>query len=133
MFIDGKVLQNQNMVVAIGIIEQGDKRNLGITQSTTENSVAIDVMLSDMVGRGLDFEQGLLIVIDGGTGLRKAIDEVFGIYGAVQRCYVHKLRNVLSHLSDNERQEWQRILKISSPVKTSMKPPREQRKHTLVV
>lgn len=111
MFIDGKVLQNQNKVVAIGITEQGDKRTLGLTQSTTENSAAIGVMLRDMVARGLDFEQGLLIVIDGGTGLRKAIDEVFGIYGVVQRCHVHKLRNVLSHLSENERQEWQRILK----------------------
>lgn len=111
MFIDGKVLQNQSMVVAIGITEHGDKRTLGLTQATTENAAAIGVMLRDMITRGLDFEQGLLIVIDGGTGLRKAIDDVFGIYGVVQRCHVHKLRNVLSHLSENERQEWQKILK----------------------
>lgn len=111
MFIDGKVLQNQNMVVAIGITEKGDKRTLGLTQATTENGAAIAVMLRDMIARGLDFEQGLLIVIDGGTGLRKAIDEVFGIYGVVQRCHVHKLRNVLSHLNENERQTWQGILK----------------------
>jgi len=67
MFTDGKVLQNQNMVVAIGITEQGDKRTLGLTQATTENGAAIAVMLRDMVTRGLDFEQGLLIVIDGAT------------------------------------------------------------------
>ncbi len=48
---------------------------------------------------------GILIAIDGGTGPRKVIEEVFGIRAVVQRCQVNKLRNALSHLSENERKE----------------------------
>lgn len=108
MFIDGKVLQNQSMVIAIGITDKGLKRTLGLTQATTENGQAIAVMLHDMIARGLDIECGLLLIIDGGTGLRKAIDDVFGAHAVVQRCQVHKMRNVLSHLNEDDKSTWQR-------------------------
>lgn len=110
MFIDGKVLQNQSMVIAIGITDKGFKRTLGLTQATTENGAAISVMLRDMIARGLDPEAGFLLVIDGGTGLRKAIDDVFGSHAVVQRCQVHKMRNVLSHLNEDDRATWQRLI-----------------------
>lgn len=110
MFIDGKVLQHQSMVIAIGVTDKGVKRTLGLTQATTENAQAINVMLRDMIARGLDFERGLLCVIDGGTGLRKAIEDVFGTHAVVQRCQVHKLRNVLSHLNEEDKATWQRSI-----------------------
>lgn len=112
MYVDGKVLQSQSMVVAIGITDQGVKRTLGLTQATTENSAVIAVMFRDMIARGLDVDHGLLVVIDGGTGLRKAIDEVFGAYAVVQRCQIHKKRNVLSHLSESDRSTWDRKLSV---------------------
>ena len=112
MFVDGKSLQNQSMVIAIGVTENGVRRALGLTQATTEHSGAIAVMFRDLIARGFDFEKGLLVVIDGGTGLRKAITEVFGSYAIVQRCQVHKIRNVLSHLSESDRETWHRKLMV---------------------
>ena len=112
MFVDGKSLQNQSMVIAIGVTENGVKRALGLTQATTEHSGAIAVMFRDLIARGFDFEKGLLVVIDGGTGLRNAITEVFGSYAIVQRCQVHKIRNVLSHLSESDRETWHRKLMV---------------------
>lgn len=111
MFVDGKVMQNQSMVVAIGITEKGQKRTLGLTQATTENGAAIGVMFRDMIERGFEFEQGILVVIDGGKGLRKAVNDVFGDFAVVQRCQIHKLRNVLSHLGEQDQETMKRKLK----------------------
>lgn len=110
MFIDGKVLRGQSIVVAIGVDEQGEKRTLGMTQATTENATVIATMLRDMVARGLDVEHGVLVVIDGGTGLRSAITEVFGHHAVVQRCRIHKTRNVLAHLDEQQQKEWKKHL-----------------------
>jgi len=65
-------------------------------------------MICEMIARCLEIERGLLPVIDGGTGLRKAIDDVFGVFAVVQRCQVHKLRNVLSHLNEDDKATWLR-------------------------
>lgn len=110
MFIDGKVLRGQSIVVAIGVDTHGEKRTLGLLQATTENGVAIATMLRDMIGRGLDAEHGMLFVIDGGKGLRSAISEVFGDQAIVQRCQVHKTRNVISHLPETEHAVWKKRL-----------------------
>jgi len=71
----------------------------------------ITTMFREMISRGFCFDDGLLFVIDGGLGLRKAIEEVFGEYAVIQRCQLHKLRNVLDHLPENARPEWRRLLK----------------------
>lgn len=110
MYVDGKNIQGQSMVVAIGVTDKGDKRTLGLTQATTENSGAIATMFRDMLSRGFDVDDGLLVVIDGGKGLRKAIDDVFGVYAVVQRCVIHKMRNILEHLPESERPAWKRKL-----------------------
>lgn len=110
MYVDGKNIQGQSMVVAIGVTDKGDKRTLGLTQATTENSGAIATMFRDMLNRGFDVDDGLLVVIDGGKGLRKAIDDVFGVYAVVQRCVIHKMRNILEHLPESERPAWKRKL-----------------------
>jgi transposase-like protein len=103
ILVDGKVIQGHSILTAIGITETGQKRMLGLSQATTENADVIVDMFRDMIERGFDFEQGLLVVIDGGKGLRKAVDGVFGDYAIIQRCQVHKLRNVMSYL-DEEHQ-----------------------------
>ncbi|HCP61921.1 MAG TPA: IS256 family transposase, partial [Actinobacteria bacterium] len=76
---------------------------LGLWQGSTENATVGTALLSDLVERGLDPEQGMLFVIDGSKALRKAIRTVFGERAPVQRCIRHKARNVLDHLPERDR------------------------------
>jgi putative transposase len=98
LFIDGKYLAKQQMVIVLGVTEKGDKIPIGLTQTTTENSLAIKQLLSELIGRGLDFQEGLLAVIDGSKGLNKAVKETFGNKAIIQRCTWHKRENVVSYL-----------------------------------
>ena len=98
--IDGKVFRDHCMVVALGIDTQGRKHVLGLREGATETAVVTSGLLSDLVTRGLPTDRTLLFVIDGAPGLRRAITDVFGSLGVVQRCQVHKLRNVLGHLPE---------------------------------
>lgn len=110
MFVDGKCIQGQSIVIAIGVTEKGEKRTLGLTQATTENAGVITSMFREMIRRGFDASEGLLVVIDGGSGLRKAIDSTFGSQAVVQRCVIHKMRNILDHLAESDRPAWKRKL-----------------------
>jgi putative transposase len=102
MMIDGLELQGRTNVVALGITTEGVKVPLGLWEGSTENATVATALLSDLVERGLDPEQGILFVIDGAKALRKAIRTVFG-EAPVQRCLRHKERNVLEHLPERER------------------------------
>ena len=102
MMIDGLELQGRTNVVALGITTEGVKIPLGLWEGSTENATVATALLSDLVERGLDPEQGILFVIDGAKALRKAIRNVFG-EAPVQRCLRHKERNVLDHLPERER------------------------------
>ncbi len=72
--------------MALGITSEGVKIPLGLWEGSTENATVATALLSDLVGRGLDPEQGMLFVIDGSKALRKAIRAVFGERATVQRC-----------------------------------------------
>jgi transposase-like protein len=85
-----------------GITTEGVKIPLGLWEGSTENATVATALLSDLVERGLDPEQGILFVIDGAKALRKAIRNVFG-EAPVQRCLRHKERNVLEHLPERDR------------------------------
>jgi putative transposase len=102
MMIDGIDLGERTNVVALGITTEGVKIPLGLWEGSTENAAVATALLSDLVERGLDPEQGILFVIDGAKALRKAIRTVFGD-APVQRCVRHKERNVLDHLPERER------------------------------
>src|SRR5712691_11092737 len=102
MMIDGLELQGRTNVVALGISTEGVKIPLGLWEGSTENATVATALLSDLVERGLDPEQGILFVIDGAKALRKAIRNVFG-EAPVQRCVRHKERNVIDHLPERER------------------------------
>lgn len=103
LMIDGEQIGDHTVIVALGIDDQGNKHALGLREGTTENAAVCKGLLSDLVDRGLDFSNGILLVIDGGKGLRKAIKEVFGSLGLVQRCRLHKERNVADHLPEHLR------------------------------
>ena len=102
MMLDGLELKGRMMIVALGITTQGVKIPLGLWEGSTENATVATALLSDLVERGLDPEQGMLFVLDGSKALRKAVRTVFGEV-PVQRCLWHKERNVLGHLSERDR------------------------------
>jgi putative transposase len=85
LMLDGLELQGRTNVVALGITTEGVKIPLGLWEGSTENATVAPALLSDLVERGLDPEQGILFVIDGAKALRKAIRAVFG-EAPVQRC-----------------------------------------------
>ena len=103
MMIDGVEIGGRTHVVALGITTQGVKVPLGLWEGSTENATVATSLLSDLVSRGLDPEQGILFAIDGAKALRKAIRDVFGERSPVQRCQRHKERNVLDHLAKSEQ------------------------------
>lgn len=96
--LDGKSFGEAQMIIALGITATGEKIVLGFVESGTENSRVCTEFLQSLVARGLSYRQGLLTVIDGSKGLRKAITEVFGDRVAVQRCQWHKRENVVAYL-----------------------------------
>lgn len=103
MFIDGIVFAGHTMVVALGVTIDGTKVPLGLWGGSTENAVLATELVQSLVDRGLRIEHSMLFVIDGGKGLRKALRDVFGDRAIVQRCQVHKLRNVREHLPEARR------------------------------
>ena len=105
IFVDGKYLQRQQMIIALGITEGGEKVVLGFVQTTTENATAIGAFFQKLKERGMQYHQGLLFVIDGSKGIKKAIEEQFGEKAIIQRCTWHKRENVLSYLSENLHDE----------------------------
>jgi putative transposase len=110
LMLDGIELKGRTNIVALGITTEGVKVPLGLWEGSTENATVATALLSDLVERGLDSEQGMLFVIDGSKALRKAIRDVFG--GApVQRCVRHKERNVLEHLPERDRPAVKRRLR----------------------
>jgi putative transposase len=98
LMIDSKFFGGDCLVAAIGVDVQGRKHVLGLWHGATENSTVVKGLLEDLVGRGLDAERKMLIVIDGAKALRKAVQMVLGEQALVQRCRIHKLRNVLDQL-----------------------------------
>jgi putative transposase len=103
LMIDGKYLGPHLLIFALGIDATGKKHVLGIWEGSTESHEVCKSLLRDLIERGLKVERPRLIVLDGGKGLRKAVGQVFGRFAVVQRCQVHKLRNVLEHLPEDRR------------------------------
>src|SRR4051794_33587124 len=98
LMLDGIELKGRCCVVAFGIDSDGVKHPLGLWDGSTENATVATTLLANLVDRGLDVEQGVLVVLDGAKALRKAVRNVLGTCTPVQRCIRHKERNVLDHL-----------------------------------
>jgi transposase-like protein len=110
VFLDGKTFAEDQMILALGVLENGEKRILGFAQTDTENERVVSGFLRGLLARGLDRSKGLLFVIDGSKGLRAAIREVFKDFAVVQRCQWHKRENVVSYLPKTEQASWRRRL-----------------------
>jgi putative transposase len=103
LLIDATPFEGQQIVAALGISEDGRKTILGIRQGATENATVVGELLADLVDRGLDFTEPRLYVLDGGKALSAAVKKHSGESAAIQRCQVHKRRNVLDHLTDEQK------------------------------
>jgi putative transposase len=103
MMLDGLEIAGRTHVVALGISTEGVKVPLGLWEGSTENATLATTLLADLVDRGLDPEQAILFVLDGGKALRKAIRDVFGERALVHRCHRHKERNVTDLLPERDR------------------------------
>jgi transposase-like protein len=91
------------IVVALVITADGTKAPVGLRHRDTENTVVVTDLLADLVDRGLRFEHGILAVLDGSKALRKAVGKVLGAKALVQRCTLHKRRNVIGYLPEQRR------------------------------
>ena len=96
--LDGLVVGDHVVLVAIGVDADGGKHPLGLQEDATENAASCTTLLADLRDRGLRTDRSLLVVIDGSKALRKAVSDIFGKRAVVQRCQEHKIRNVTSHL-----------------------------------
>jgi putative transposase len=103
MMLDGLEIADRTHVVALGVSTEGVKIPLGLWEGSTENATLVSMLLADLVDRGLDPEQAILFVIDGGKALRRGIKDVFGENALVHRCHRHKERNVCDLLPERDR------------------------------
>jgi transposase-like protein len=98
IMIDGVGIKDTTVIAALGYASDGKKHLLGLWGGATENSTVVKGLLADLVRRGLDPAKPRLFVLDGSKALAKGVRDTFGDKAVIQRCQVHKLRNVLDHL-----------------------------------
>jgi transposase-like protein len=128
LMIDSKFFGGDCLVAAIGVDTQGKKHVLGLWHGATENSTVVKGLLEDLVSRGLNAERKLLIVIDGAKALRKAVQMVLGEGALVQRCRLHKMRNVLDQLPKDKQAHCRWRLQAAWAQKDAKAAERELRK-----
>jgi transposase-like protein len=110
IMIDGVEYAGETMIVALGITADGTKRVLGLRQGATENAEVCVALLEDLQARGLDTSRPVLLVLDGAKALHAAAKRVWGQNGVIQRCQVHKKRNVKAHVPEKHHAELERRL-----------------------
>lgn len=98
LLLDGKEFHDYTLITALGIDTQGYKHVLGLWAGATENSVVCGTLLDNLIERGLSVEKKYLFVIDGSKALKKAITDRFGSLALIQRCRIHKERNIRGYL-----------------------------------
>jgi putative transposase len=103
IYLDAIVLGDYHVLGAIGVDSTGSKHVLGLRAGSSENTVVATELLNDLVNKGVKPDRHRLFVIDGAKALRSAIDAVYGNQNPVQRCRIHKLRNVIGHLPKDQQ------------------------------
>jgi transposase-like protein len=100
ILIDGTPFKGRQMIAAVGVGNDGQKTVLGLREGATENATVVRELLEDLARRGLDFATPRLYVLDGAKALSSAVRRHAGEAALIQRCQVHKRRNVLDQLPD---------------------------------
>ena len=110
------------LVAAIGVDANGDKHPLGLVEGATENATTVQALIDNLVERGLDPSAPRLFIIDGSKALSKAIRRTFGRDAAIQRCQVHKARNILERLPKSMHASVKRVLRQAWEMRAGEKP-----------
>jgi putative transposase len=110
ILIDGIEYAGTTMIVVLGLESDGTKRILGFREGATENAEVCKALIEELCERGLCRDQATLFVLDGGKALRKAVVDVWGRYAVIQRCQIHKKRNVQAHVPERHWEEIRRRL-----------------------
>jgi len=103
ILIDGTIFKGQHLIVAIGVDRLGSKIVLGMEQGATENTAVVRGLLGSLAERGVDFNEPRLYLLDGSRALRAAVISFAGDAAFIQRCQVHKIRNVAEYLPEESR------------------------------
>ena len=111
LILDGVHIGEHCLVVALGIAADGQKHALGLWEGATENAAVCQSLLANLQSRGLRTDRSMLVILDGAQALHKATRAVFGAAALIQRCQVHKLRNILDHLPERQRPWVQAIVR----------------------
>lgn len=111
LMLDGLQVAEHAIVVALGVDVKGAKHPLGIWAGSTENKTICVELLQDLLRRGLRIEGRILVLIDGGKGLRSAVSDVLGTAALIQRCQNHKIRNVRDHLPKSRQAYAMRMMR----------------------
>jgi putative transposase len=114
VLIDGTPFKDRQMIAALGIGCDGRKTVLGLREGATENTTVVGALLSDLLERGFDFSTPRLYVLDGGKALHAAVRRHAGEAAFIQRCQVHKKRNVVDHLPEEHKADVRRKLQNAS-------------------
>lgn len=110
ILIDGIDYGGTTMVVVLGLESDGTKRILGFREGATENAEVCKALIEELCDRGLCRDQATLFVLDGSKALRKAVVDVWGRFAVIQRCQIHKKRNIQAHVPDRHWEEIRRRL-----------------------
>ena len=99
------------LVAAIGVDGEGNKHPLALVEGATENAATVQALLDNLVSRGLDPTVPRLFIADGAKALSKAIRRTFGSAAAIQRCQIHKARNIMERLPKEHHAATRRVLR----------------------
>jgi len=118
LFLDGKSFADQEMIIALGVTIQGHKIPLGFIQAATENERVCRQFIDSLLDRGLQYQQGLLCLIDGSKGLYSALTKALDGYVAIQRCQWHKRENVIAYLPKGKQEDVKKTLQDAYDLET---------------
>lgn len=104
LIVDGKYLKREQVIIALGVTTTGFKIPLGFIHAATENSIAVKGLFKNLIQRNFRFDEGILVITDGSTGMIKAVKETFGDLAVRQRCQWHKRENVVGLLKEEHKE-----------------------------
>ena len=111
MYVDGVIVAKHHIIAAVGVDAQGNKHVLGLAPGSSENAKVVKDLLSDLALRGVDLNVPRLWVIDGSKALRSGIEQLCGKDAKVQRCRIHKIRNVSERLPKERAEQVRWLMK----------------------
>ena len=119
LYVDGVEFKGQHLIVALGVNNDGRKMVLGMRQGATENATVVSELFADLADRGVDFTQPRLYIVDGAKALGKAVRQHAGEAALIQRCQLHKRRNVVAHLTEEYRGDVDRKMQAAYAMRST--------------